>query len=80
MFRIRIKCRLYYKDCPELGLPAIDWRRAHGLEDRSTNLATSKYTRGKFSDELLCRAAASHLDKQADLDLSGVASLNFEAV
>ena len=37
MFNVRIKCTAIIKDCPELGVAAIDWRREQGIPDAPTN-------------------------------------------
>jgi hypothetical protein len=66
-------CCFHFIGCPENGIPAIDWARAHGL-DESPNAKAGVWTsrsHANFKDELLVRAFSDWANKDADLVLGG---------
>jgi len=64
MFKIVIDAAYRIKDCPEQGLDAIDFRRAHNLPDGTTNIVRIKI---ELEDENLCRQFKQYLNANADL-------------
>lgn len=67
MFEINLDITVVIKDCPPNGLSCLDFRRAFGLPDGTTN---EVYLKGKFKDEKVCRVFSTYLDKNCNLSVT----------
>lgn len=64
MFNVKINFRVKLAECPENGLPAIDWRKEHGIDPQPTNVVIIGYS---GHDEALCREFPQLLNAEGDL-------------
>lgn len=76
MFAVKLESKVRINGCPERGLEALDWRRAHGLADRHDDVV---HVAGEWDDESLFRALAEagytperYTDGSAKIVLSGI--------